>query len=122
MRQAYYVLIVFFSILFIAGCKRVGQSHADTQTSSGIPMVVSVSSDGRYAISSHQDNRLILWDIKNHSKKVFAENANIYSAYFVKGKHVFLWQDLDDVVYVQHLDGKIIKKLQKFSHLRTCSG
>lgn len=114
MRLAYYVLIIFFSIHFIAGCERVGQSRVKSQSTNGIPMVVSVSSDGRYVVSSHQDNRLILWDIENRSKKLLAKNANIYSAYFVKNRHFFLWQDLDDVVYVQHHDGNIIKSFKHF--------
>ncbi len=115
MRQNTYSLIFVFLFFFTAGCERVGHSHANTQTVSGIPMVVSVSSDGKFVVSSHQDNRLVFWDIINRSKNVLSGNANIYSAYFVKGRHVFLWQDLDDVVYVQSHDGKIINKFKNIS-------
>ncbi|AJF07067.1 WD40 repeat domain-containing protein [Geoalkalibacter subterraneus] len=104
-------LIAIFSLLLLAGCRSDGQA---TQAAPSILMVVSVSADGRYAVSSHQDNRLILWDIENRTKQVLADNSNIYSAYFVKGREIIVWQDLDDVVYVQNLDGKIVETFKHF--------
>lgn len=103
--------IAIYLVLLLAGCRTDGQA---TLASPSIPMVVSVSADGKYAVSSHQDNRLILWDIKNRSKQVLADNANVYSAYFVKGREVIVWQDLDDVVYVQNLDGQIVESFMHF--------
>lgn len=80
---------------------------------SGFPsheaMVVSISSDGAYAISSHMGKKLILWDITNKKAKIIAKNVNIYSAYFIKKTHLFMWQDLNNKVIIQNVDGKIIQ-------------
>ncbi|PAV24491.1 hypothetical protein CF392_15990, partial [Tamilnaduibacter salinus] len=79
-------------------------------------MSVSVSSSGDYAISSHRDNVLVLWDLEDRQSDVLAENANIYSARFVRGRPAFIWQDLDNVVHVESVDGK---QLRSFEHFPT---
>ena len=105
------VLIVIFLFLLLAGCRSDGQT---TLTTPSLPMAVSISTSGRYAVSSHKNNHLILWDIENRSKQMLAENANIYSAYFVKGQEIIVWQDLDDFVYIQKIDGEIIESFKHF--------
>lgn len=70
-------------------------------------MVVSVSSDGQFALSSHEDNRLFLWDLDKKTNTIISENANIYSAYFVQGVARFAWQDLDGNVFIQNVGGDI---------------
>ena len=75
-----------------------------------IAMVVSVSSDGGYAVSSNLNQQLVLWDIKNKTHKVIATNANIYSAYFIKNTHYFMWQNDDtNEVNIANINGQIIK-------------
>lgn len=109
-----FIFVLFLS--FISGaCKQNSQEQTEIKTA-GPAMVVSISSDGRYAISSHQDKRLVLWDLKNLKKNIISDQANIYSAYFVPGQDAFLWQDLENVVYYQKVDGKIA---QSFSHFPT---
>ena len=81
----------------------------------GPVVAASVSDDGRYAITSHRDNKLVLWDLEQHSHDVLAENANTYSAYFVPGREAFIWQDLSNVVRVQSVDGTVIKQFQNFA-------
>ena len=71
---------------------------------------LSLSSDGNYAISTHHGNYLVLWDIKKQKKTLLSKSANIFSASFIKGGHTFLWQDLDNNVFVQSTKGKVIKK------------
>lgn len=80
----------------------------------GPVMSLGVSDDGHFAISSHRDNRLVLWDLKTREKEVLSDNANIYSAYFVPGHRAFLWQDLEDTVHVQTVDGEILKRFKHF--------
>lgn len=111
-----FVIIFALFLPFISGaCKPKTQDQTEIRTA-GPAMVVSVSSDGRYAISSHEDKRLVLWDIENVKKNIISNQANIYSAYFVPGQDVFLWQDLENVVYLQKVDGTIV---QSFSHFPT---
>jgi len=76
---------------------------------------VSVSNDGRYAISAHRSKELVLWNIETQTHNIVSENANLYSAYFVRGQDVFLWQDANDVVRVQTVDGEVIRQFEHFS-------
>ncbi|MFC3285020.1 WD40 repeat domain-containing protein [Litchfieldella rifensis] len=73
-----------------------------------------VSSDGRYAVTTHQDGALVLWDIENRSRDVLSTEANLYSAYFISDSDAFLWQDLDNVVRIQRVDGKVIEAFEHF--------
>jgi len=76
---------------------------------SGSPaMAVSVSSDGRYVVSSHQDGRLYVWDLDQRDRTLITEQANIYSAYFVPNRHAFMWQELDRTVRVQDPSGEVL--------------
>ena len=75
---------------------------------------LSVSADGRYVATAHADRNIVLWDIKTKTKKSISTNGNIYSTYFVKGRNLFLWQDLNDVVHLTGLDGRDKKTWKHF--------
>jgi len=81
-----------------------------------VAMSVGVSSDGRYAVSAHRDNQLVLWNLEERSHQRLSERANIYSAGFVQGTDLILWQDLEDTVYVQRPAGPMV---ESFSHVPT---
>jgi WD40 repeat protein len=96
-----FVFILILNLLFACDNRRLKTSRATC---------VSISSDGRYVLSVHAGHYLVLWDIKNKTKKIINQQANYYSAYFIKHSPYYLWQDKDDnKVYVQAVDGKIIK-------------
>lgn len=101
-------------ILFLGAVLVLNILSACASVSLAPAQVVSVSVDGRYVVSSHENRRLILWDIENQRREVISRRANIYSAYFVEGRDVFLWQDLNDVVHVQTVDGEV---LDRFEHV-----
>lgn len=72
------------------------------------PAHISVSSDGRYVISTHYGRFLILWDIEKHTQTTLSTKAGIHSAYFIPDTHYFLWQHVDThEVYVQSIDGTV---------------
>jgi hypothetical protein len=75
---------------------------------------LSVSSDGRYVVTTHEDGALVLWNVDDKKREVLSNEANIYSAYFIEGGDAFLWQDQDDVVYVQRVDGEVVEKFEHF--------
>lgn len=75
--------------------------------SPGRVMSASVSSDGDFAITAHNDQKLILWDLEDHDRNIVSRNANVYSAYFIKRQPIFLWQDLDSIVTAQSVNGEI---------------
>jgi len=78
-------------------------------------MSLGVSDDGRYIISSHRSNHLVLWDIEEGRYKALSDDANIYSAYFVPGQYAVLWQNLNNTVTIQTTDGKVLKQFQNFA-------
>jgi len=102
----------FFVLLAFSACKPHSQ-EAESQ-SGGPAVVVSVSSDGRFALSSHMDNRIVLWNLERKEKTLVSDKANIYSAYFVRGAEFFLWQDLDDVVHIQGVNKEELDSFQHF--------
>ncbi|TBW51245.1 WD40 repeat domain-containing protein [Marinobacter halodurans] len=78
----------------------------------GPVMAADVSDDGQYALTSHRDNALVLWNLKTHEYRQLQDNANIYSAAFVPDSHQIMWQGLDNVVHVQNLDGSGVQQFQ----------
>ncbi|BCR03111.1 hypothetical protein DESUT3_01800 [Desulfuromonas versatilis] len=109
-------LFCLFAIFSFLGCQRSDAGKKASEGFSQRAIVVSVSSDGRHALSSHQDHRLVLWDLESRTKATISDQSNIYSAYFIKGTDTFIWQDLDDVVHVQRSTGETVKT---FSHFPT---
>ncbi|HDZ39705.1 MAG TPA: WD40 repeat domain-containing protein [Marinobacter sp.] len=100
-----------------------GYSLWQAYQSAGPIMSASVSSNGRFAITAHKDQKLILWDMEEHSRRIISRNANIYSAYFIKRQPIFLWQDLDNAVTAQSVNGEIKKSFEldksTYGHLMT---
>ena len=79
---------------------------------------ISVSTDGRYAISGHAARetrsvnprgQIVLWDIEKKTKTILSDNANSFSAMFIPGSHEFMWQDQKRVIHIQDVEGKEIK-------------
>ena len=79
---------------------------------------LSVSTDGRYAISGHAARetrsvnprgQIVLWDIEKKTKTILSDNANSFSAMFIPGSHEFMWQDQKRVIHIQDVEGKEIK-------------
>ena len=99
------ITILFFSV------------HAKTDPA----MSVSVSTDGHYVVSGHVGRnadpsnpigQLVLWDIEKKTKTVLSKNANAFSAMFIPDSHEFMWQDDKDIIYMQNVDGQVIKRFQ----------
>ncbi|MDB6097227.1 MAG: hypothetical protein JWM09_1505 [Francisellaceae bacterium] len=85
-------------------------------------MILSVSTDGRYVISTDNQLQAILWDTKKFKKKIISKKANLYSAYFIKNSNNILWQDTDNKVYIQNVKGDIIRSFDNypvFGHIIT---
>ena len=101
--------IVFLFIYLSVGCSAKNDTPIDN-----IAMVVSVSSDGNYAVTSNLNKQFVLWDIKNKTSKIIDINTNIYSAYFIKNTHDFMWQDLKDIVHIQNINGKELLSFHGF--------
>ncbi|PVY77588.1 hypothetical protein C8D92_103275 [Tamilnaduibacter salinus] len=109
MVRTLFATLIITAQVMAAGCSVLPLTH-------GPVMAVSVASSGDYAISSHRDNALVLWDLQDRESHVLAENANIYSARFLQGRSAFLWQDLENVVHVETVSGK---ELRSFEHFPT---
>jgi len=78
-----------------------------------LTMVTSISSDGKYALMSTTDLRITLWDLKTKQQKTITTNGGLYSPYFIKNTHDFIYQqEKDNKVVVEDVNGKVIKTLQ----------
>ena len=82
---------------------------------------VSVSTDGRYVISGHASRKahwsqpigqMVLWDIEKKTKQIISTKANALSAMFIPDSHEFMWQDGNDIIYVQNVEGQQIKSFK----------
>ena len=73
-----------------------------------------VSSDGQYIITAHGRDELVLWDVAKKEKKLLAKNANPYSAYFIPDSHEFMWQDTNNIVHIQNVNGQEVKQFPHF--------
>ena len=101
------IAIIIASLLFI-------WFHQQTD-----PIIsLSVSTDGRYAISGHAARetrsvnprgQIVLWDIEKKTKTILSDNANSFSAMFIPESHEFMWQDQKRVIHIQNVEGKEIK-------------
>ena len=92
-------------VLSLAGC-----SEPNKQAPPDLNMVISVSSDGHYAIATNTNKQAILWDLKDHNYKIIFDDANIYSAYFIKNTDDFMYQnDKTNEVIVENVNGQIVK-------------
>lgn len=101
-----YIIILFCCLLLIACTNKPPANR------SGRIMVLSVSSDGNYVISSSVSQDIVLWNIPQKTYKVIANHANVYSAYFIKNSDDFIYQnDRSNKVYVMNVNGKTLKIL-----------
>ena len=103
--------------LILCSCSSGVSSNPPKFSKPGQVMVLSVSTDGNYAISTDDHKYAILWGIKNHTRKIISRDANIYSAYFIKHGHDFMWQD--DKTSIVHVDTADGKELMKFKSVPT---
>ncbi len=99
------IILTGLSCLALTACGSTNQAPSD------LNMVISVSSDGHYAIATNTNKQAILWDLQKHSYKIIWKDANIYSAYFIKNTIDFMFQDdKTNDVYIEDVTGNIIKK------------
>lgn len=102
LRSKLFLLVSSFTF-FSIGCTLKSERNI------GCVVVVSLSSDGTYAISSHSDGQLALWNIPKKTKEIISSDANIYSAYFIKHKDFFMFQNSksNDII-IEDVDKNII--------------
>ncbi|EHJ91237.1 WD40 repeat domain-containing protein [Vreelandella boliviensis] len=105
---------IIFLLLAVGTVLAMGYYGVRAFTSLEPVTSLSVSSDGRYVISAHEDGALVLWNTETQQRDQLADNANLYSAYFIPEGDAFLWQDQDDVVHVQGVDGEVIEEFEHF--------
>ncbi len=101
MRYLLRILLLVFLFFSLVACDASGSDKLNDPRAWSL----SISHDGSYVVSAHADRRIVLWNLRSKTKKIISTNGNIYSAYFVKGRNLFLWQDLDDIVHLTRPDG-----------------
>jgi WD40 repeat protein len=92
------VLLLILSFVFLS-------SHFSDKSIDAL----SISSDGRYVISSDEAERIILWNLKNKTSQIVAKKAHIFSAYFIPETQDYLWQDQKKAIHIQNIQGKLLE-------------
>ena len=108
---------IFFLVLFIAlgwGGYYVYENRHDVFSSTKGVRNLSISSDGRYVVSAHYGKKLVLWDLEKRTKEVIAERVNTNSPYFIPNSHDFMWQDKNNIVHIQNVEGKEITHFKHY--------
>ncbi|MCX7123425.1 MAG: hypothetical protein NTV32_07185, partial [Gammaproteobacteria bacterium] len=91
--------------LFLSACS------SSNRAPSNLNMVISVSSDGHYALTTNTNKQAILWDLQAHTYRIIFKDANIYSAYFIKNSSDFIYQnDATNEVVLENINGQVIKR------------
>ncbi len=104
--------LILFSIVVLTFGIFSGIFLYNHKSSTGQIGMLSISSDGHYAISTDIKGLAILWDIQNKQKTIIAQNTNTYSAYWIKNTAYFMWQNaITKIVTVQSVNGTVIKKI-----------
>ena len=102
-----------FILLFLFLCLLTACSNNENKNK--IPnraMVVSVSSNGKYAFTTNSDRNAYLWNIKDKTYQKINHGfpVNIYSAYFIPNTNLFMYQnDKTNEVIIENVNGKVIK-------------
>jgi WD40 repeat protein len=103
-------IFIMLTVFATVSCAAEGRQSVPDYMKPHI-MVVSVSSDGNYAITTDLYKHAVLWNLKAHTYKIIAKDANVYSAYFIKHTDDYMYQgDANNVVIVKNVKGKIIKQ------------
>jgi WD40 repeat protein len=86
------IVLLCLACFFQLGCSQ--SSNEPFVDKEPIPMMISMSSDGRYLLEGLLNRELVLWDLSKHKARIISKNANVYSAYFIKNTPYFMWQAL----------------------------
>ena len=105
MPRIYFILFLFIGVgLTACNSKNIASDESYV-------MVTSVSSDGKFAITTNKNKRAYLWDLsQKRYQQLPYKNVNIYSAYFIKGADEFVIQlNKNNKVLVINTKGEVIK-------------
>ena len=97
--------ILAFLVFGLTGC------HDKQRAKGNEVMVASISSNGRYVITTNKNRHAYLWDLKQHKQKQISTfPVNIYSAYFIKhSSHFMIQNDDTNQVMIKSINGNTIK-------------
>ncbi|MBK2279824.1 hypothetical protein [Francisella philomiragia] len=72
---------------------------------------VSISADGKYTVADDRDDNVYLYNLNNKNiSKINNEKVNHFSPNFIDGTDNFIYQDIDNKVYVVNADTKKVIK------------
>jgi len=115
-RKKYIFIFIFIALIFLHhGMQSYEQYRAKRiaekalHYTNGMITKISLSSDGQYAISTGMNHHATLWDLKNKKGQNVSDDANIYSAYFIKNTDDYIYQEQDsNNVIIKNISGKTL--------------
>ncbi len=103
------IAVVMASCFAVSACKKSSDDNGDN-TQANVVML-SLSSDGKYVVTSNMNNRAYIWNINKKShRRVGVKPVNVYSIYFIPQSQNILIQNADThEVYIEDIAGNVIK-------------
>jgi hypothetical protein len=108
---------IFITLIFITSCFLVSACNKSSNDSkeNDVDNVVmlSLSSDGKYAVTTNMDNRAYIWKINQQAhRRIGVKPVNTYSAYFIPQSQNILIQNAEtNEVYIEDIAGNVIKTI-----------
>lgn len=109
MTKYIYLLLFFVLSMCVTSCSNDAK---DRKTNNNYVIVTSVSTDGKFVITTHHNNRAYLWDLEKHRYHLITSKpVNINSAYFIKNSYNYIYQlEKTNEVIIKDINGITIKK------------
>ena len=74
--------------------------------------MVSISTDGHYALTSDEKEYITLWDLEKHTKKIISRKAHVWQAYFIPNSHTYVWQAQNMVMHIESVEKGPLKTMK----------
>lgn len=111
MKKGTYITINIALLIVLSFGFGLFKYHAYRSTVGMIDMV-SVSTDGHYALTSDEKEYITLWDLEQHTKKIISRKAHVWQAYFIPNSHTYVWQDQNMVMHIESVEKGPLKTMK----------
>ncbi len=112
-RKLLQLAAILCSFAFLYGCSSSNQAPKSTKAESiknSRVMKISISSNGKYAVTSNSNGRAYVWNLQDKTyRAVTVKPVNIYSAYFVPNStNIMIQNDKTNEVYIEDVAGNVL--------------
>ena len=107
MRHFGFLVLMCFIAFILSGCALIPSGGMNSAA-----MIVSLSDDGLRIVSTHSDNRVLVWDVEQGLVRRVSSDGNIYSAAISPDGRLVAWQDIENVIYISSWSGNTLSSIR----------